>query len=247
MTGGQVGVVGDPAVADAAADASAAVVAGAVDDVLGADPDWVVAAGADALRSLAGAGLDRPVLAVDPPDGVPGVPADGVTDAVRAVLDGHVPVTTRRRVVANVDGERRAPFLQDAMLVTAEPARISEFAVATGDHRVAQFRADGVVVATPAGSVGYAAAVGGPVVEPGTGTLVVAPVAQFATASDHWVLDDDGVSLTVHRDEPVVLVADGVECGRVRSGSRVTLVPGGDLRLYAPDGDWKNSNGPRSE
>jgi NAD+ kinase len=153
----------------------------------------------------------------------------------------------RRLYDAEVDGERAATVLRDAMLVTDEPARISEYAVRSGDRVVARFRADGVVVATPAGSRGYLSAAGGPIVEPGTRTLAAVPVAPFQTESDDWVLDDAAVSLTVHRDTPVLLVVDGRETRIVPREGPVSLVPAGELALYAAAGDWKNSNGGRPE
>lgn len=245
--GTTVGVVGDRSLSTAVEDAGASVTVGSVADVLATDPDWVAAVGDAALSALIGEAPSVPLLAVDVEPGVPGVTRQEAPDAIAAILDGEVTETPLERFTANAEGECLGTFLRDVMLITGEPARISEYGVLSGDRRVARFRADGVVVATPAGSPGYLRSAGGPIVEPGTGTLAVVPVAPFETVSEHWILDDAGVSLAVHRDEPVVLVTDGTEQGRVTKDAPVELDPAGELQLYVPSGDWKNSNGRRSE
>jgi NAD+ kinase len=236
------GVVGDPAVL-----ADTPVEAVAEDPAAAADHDLTVAVGDDALTDLVRAGARGPVLAVDAAAGVPSVAREAVADAVDAVLSGDVDGTTRRLLSVAVDGEPAPPVLRDAMLVTDEPARISEYAVHSDGRAVTAVRADGVVVATPAGSEGYLADAGGPVVQPGTGTVGVVAVAPFRTDRSHWVLDDAAVSVTVRRDQQVVLVADGREWGRVPAGAPVELAPGGTLALHAVGGDWKNSNVGRTE
>lgn len=244
---GTVGIVGDGSLSDAVETAGAEPVVGSAETVLAAGTDWTLAVGDEALTDLVREGATGPVLAVAAAPGVPSVRRDAVGDAVEAVAAGDVPVTTRRVVAARLDGEPATRLLRDAVLVTDEPARISEYAVRTGDHRVDRFRSDGVAVATPAGSPGYTGDAGGPVLEPGSGTLAVVPIAPFRTVAEHWVLDESDVSLEPHREEPVVLVADGREWGRVPPETPVELVPEDELALLAPSGDWKNSNGRRSE
>jgi len=249
----RVGVVGgDGGIRDAVEHAGATALPddGAVDGAaaaLGTDPDWVVAGDEAALADLADAGVDVPVLAVGARPGVPTVADDGVADAVRAVLSGDAATAERRLYEVTVGAERAAPMLRDAMLVTAEPARISEYGLHDPDDRVARFRADGVVLATPAGSRGYAGAAGGPALAPGTEVLAAVPVAPFRTTNDSWVLGGREVTLTVHREEAVVLVVDGRETGRVSPGEPVEIRPDGALSLYAVGEDWKNSNGRRTE
>jgi NAD+ kinase len=240
-----VGVVGDATLA-AAVDGDE-VTSGDAETVLSADPDWVVAGGERALADLAAAGVSVPVLAVDAGPGVPCVDREDVDDVVAAVRAGETRRTRRRLLGVEVDGERTGTMLRDAMLTTGEPARISEYAVRSHGRDVAQFRADAVAVATPAGSEGYVSSAGGPVVEPGTGTVAAVPVAPFQTDSDHWVLDDESVSLEVRRDEHVVLVVDGHERRRVPPETPVELVPDGHVTVYAVQPDWKNSNGRTTE
>ena len=184
--------------------------------------DAIVAVGDDALREVLVEAPDAPVipvgsrrLAVDADDAERRVrtlldaaidgdergddrPADGVQRTTHPILD----------VDAGRGESRRAAF--DVALVTAEPARISEFAIDFVGGSDPAFRADGVVVATPLGSDGYANAAGGPVVEPGGG-LSVASIAPFSTRTDAWVAAE-GLSISVEREaESVALVVDGRE------------------------------------
>lgn len=147
---------------------------------------------------------------------------DDLDDALATLAAGEGAPMSHPVLSATVDGEEVARGLLDAMLVTSEPARISEYAVNFGDERISDFRSDGVVVATPLGSHGYAHAAGAPVLQPGTG-LAVVPVSPFSTRSSTWVADDD-VTLTVARDDgPVSLVVDGADVQSVDPHQSVRL------------------------
>ncbi|WP_280588228.1 ATP-NAD kinase, partial [Halorubrum sp. Boch-26] len=196
--------------------------------------DAVVAVGDAALRDALVDAPDAPVIPVG--SRRLAVDADDAERRIGALLDvafrgdahdADPPVEGVRRVshpilaVDTGDGRtRRAAF--DVALVTAEPARISEFAIdfVGGADRV--IRADGVAVATPFGSDGYANAVGGPVVESGGG-LSVAPIAPFSTRTDAWVAADR-LSISVEREtESVALVVDGRERGTVEPHRPVAI------------------------
>jgi NAD+ kinase len=231
-------------VADLVAAAGGDPVTGPPEDVLAADPDAVVAAGEDAVLAAAKGAPATPVLAVDAGPGLCSVPRDRLPDALAGLLDGAW--TGIERALLKVSAEDRTlPALLDVTLVTAEPARISEYRVATGGPsaagdraaapspagidggggatRVGQFRADGVVAATPAGSTGYARSAGGPVLDPATDAAVVTPIAPFSITQDRWVIGYP-LSLSVQRDEgAVALYVDGEETGRVETGASVTV------------------------
>lgn len=202
-------VVGDPSVSTMIHAAGATT----TDD---AESDVVVAVGEDALGTVAlDDGDDRPIIPVDcdAPWSVSRTDLEGVIDALLAetLTPVEQPVLSAR-----VGDEYVGHALLDAMLVTSEPARISAYSVAdtrdtassTGEwHTLDNFRADGVVVATPLGSSGYARAAGGTVVGPGAG-LAVVPVSPYATQTDSWVLQPP-LRLRVERDDaPVSLVLD---------------------------------------
>lgn len=236
-----VGVVGErPAALDAAvAELGVRTRAGAVETVLDAEPDLIAAVGDAALFDVARATPDVPVLPVATSRGFRPVAAEAVGDALGHALAGDPSVQSHSILDVEYDGSRVARALADVSLLTDEVAHISEYAVAADGDRVSRFRADGVVVATPAGSAGYARRIDCPVVAPGTGVGPVAPIAPFATDPDHWVLPLDDVRLTVERDEtPITLVADDREVATVASGEPVRIGRGGTVDLVvAPQSD----------
>lgn len=171
------------------------------------------------------AGGRGPVLPVSAGRGVRSVPEDALADAVASLVAGEGGTVPRRLLSITYDGTTH-DALFDALLVTSEPARISEYRVTAGSP-VAQFRADGVAIATPAGSDGYAGSADGPTIAPGTGVVSVVPVAPFVTDDTHWILDPADLSLSVRRDEgDVSLLVDDRDVGVVEPDRPVGIEPG---------------------
>ena len=228
MSNSAVGVVGDPAVADRLRESGAAVVEGTVDSV--PTTERVVAVGQAAVQAVATADTAPLVLPVAAGRGVRSVSRESVPAAVAGLEDA----STERYPVFDVAvaGETVGTAVFDVTAVTAEAARISEYTVETTTDSIGQFRADGVTLATPAGSPGYARRVGGPVLAPVASVGVVAPIAPFQTNPDHWVVSLAGLSVSVERDEATVtLYADGQEVATVACGETAALGRQGTLRV----------------
>ncbi len=179
------------------------------------DADAVVTVGDAALRDML-VGQPDPSDYSETVDGSPILPVrgdphgDGETpaDMVRRLVESPPPPVSHPVVAVDIDEDHvhRAAF--DIALVTDEPARISEYALDLPVHGRVTVRADGVVVATPLGSTGYANAAGGPITDPGAG-LAVVPISPFTIDDNTWVVSG-GVTLSVERDaEAVSVVVDG--------------------------------------
>ncbi|QSG03113.1 ATP-NAD kinase [Natranaeroarchaeum sulfidigenes] len=207
-------------------------ISGAATELLEADPDRIIAHGNRAVLDLGRTGTTVPILPIDAGPGVRSVSEDSLDSAIDELVSGRFKTAEQCRYTVTVGETDTGVAVSDAMLVTEEPARISEYSIHTKDNRVTQFRADGVVIATPAGSHGYAAAARGPMLAPGTGVVAV-PIAQFATDRDSWVLGTgEPVTLRVERDDgPVELLVDNRRCGIVEPGVDVTLTPAMPLQL----------------
>lgn len=184
--------------------------------------DRVLALGERALIAVGRAAPECPVLPVGGEALPTGLALADLDAAVDALLAPDPDVVRHPVLSVSGDGERGHAVL-DAGLVTSEPARISEYAITTAGRPVDRFRADGVVVATPLGSGGYASAVGGPLLGPDTG-LAVVPISPFETQRDCWVLDGP-VGLSVERDDSEVsLIVDDDDAGPVSPGEELSVV-----------------------
>ncbi len=233
-----VAVVGeDAAVVEALSSAGLSPTAEGAATALDSDPEVVVAVGEQALLAVARQRPSVPVLPVDAGAGVRSVPRERATEAGTRLAAGDWRTDTHP-VLAIDGGTGASHALLDAMLVTAEPAHISEFTVVAGDDHVAQFRADGVVAATPAGSGGYARAAGTPLMAPGPEVLAIAPVAPFATNLDHWVVPASDLTITVERDAATVeILADDRTVGHASVGTAVNVSTDGAVEtVHVPEG-----------
>jgi NAD+ kinase len=240
MVGPEVGIVTSPngdddrtdRIETAVVQAGGTPVVGKVEDVLGGGADWVVADGERALLSLARSASAGPVLPVEAGRGVQSVPIDAVEPAMETVVAGESGTIERTLLRADLNGNA-AVALFDVSFVTTEPARISTFTVKSGETFVEEFRGDGVVIATPAGSRGYAARAGGPTLDPGTGVVAVVPVAPFATDTTDWILKAADVQVTADCAEAeVTMYADDYEVGVVPCDEFVTISTAGRMALF---------------
>ncbi|WP_277553747.1 hypothetical protein [Halobaculum limi] len=223
MTDFRAALVGDDGLLREAVEATG----GTVVDAAG-DPDVVLTLGEGALVETARAGPAAPLLPVAAGSGYHTVRRTAVDEALAAVAAGASWTVSHAMLSIDVGGERRERAVLDATLMTAEPARISEYAVDTAGEELDRFRSDGVVVATPAGSNGYARDAGGSVLAPGTG-LIIVPVSPFATLTDTWVVDDEAV-LRVERDDcDVRLVVDGEVAGVVPPKTNIRIAVDGHV------------------
>ncbi|WP_227131794.1 ATP-NAD kinase [Halorubellus salinus] len=245
-----VGIV-DATAADVTALAAAVEHAGGrpvVDDapaLAARDLDAAVAPGDRALLEYVRARVTAPVLPVETDPSTRSVPAADADDAIATLVDREHDTTTRRTLAVDAPDIDPIRALADVTLVTSEPARISEYTLTASDRVVGQFRADGVVLATPVGSQGYARAAGSHVVAPHTGVLAAIPIAPFATNADDWVVPDDDVTLTVERDEgDVSLRIDDTHVTRIGHGDVVEAAPDDPLRVVVTPqstGPWPHA------
>jgi len=209
--------------------------AAAVEDataLAAADVDVVVAPSERSLYECVRARIDAPVLPIDAGPSTHGVPHADAAAAIATLVDGTYDTTTRTTLAVTTDAIDPVRALADVTLVTSEPARISEYTLRATDRIVGRFRADGLVLATPAGSQGYARAAGSHVLAPHTGVLAAVPIAPFATNADDWVVPDDDVSLTVERDEgDVSLRIDDQHVARIGRADVVDVTTDDPLTL----------------
>jgi NAD+ kinase len=127
------------------------------------------------------------------------------------VLEGKGRIEERSMLKATIP-ESPSQFvgLNEAAIGRATLSRAIHVAVDVEGTRIADYRCDGVIVATATGSTAYALSVGGPILYPESSDLVIVPVAPHL-AAQHAVLvpGSDRVRVTLEPGQQAVLSMDG--------------------------------------
>jgi len=169
-------------------------------------------------------------------------PIGSMFDVVAEVLDGNS--KTRRHFGLKAETWRNDEMLScglamnDVVLQRNDHPRMIEFEMSVRDQFVFRLRADGLVLATPAGSTAYALSAGGPIVHPEVDAITVAPICPHILSNRPIVVPaDDTIELTL-LDSPnmAALNLDGQVHTELQSGDRICVEKAGYITLvYLPD------------
>jgi NAD+ kinase len=140
---------------------------------------------------------------------------NGCTIDERAMLHAEV----RRAGLVHHEFEA----LNDVVITKGTIARMVSILVKAGDQTVAQFSADGVIVATPTGSTAYNLAANGPILAPDIdGMIITAVCPHQLTVRPLVVRGDAKLTLTIEGiPEQIYLTVDGQEAVELRLGDEL--------------------------
>lgn len=194
----------------------------------GSRPDMVVSVGGDGTmlgavrRALA---WDVPVLGFNL--GTMGFlaqaePGEAQTVVAR-VIAGDYRVEERMTVSATFDGNT-ATGVNDVVVEKVDSTRLISVDVTIDDQQFINYRADGLIVATPTGSTAYSFSAGGPLVDPRLEVLVMTPVAAHSLFDRALVLPATSViRLRVTRDRSVRAHVDKTPLGELGEDQMVEI------------------------
>lgn len=118
-----------------------------------------------------------------------------------------------------------AHSLNDMTVNRAENHKLIELGIWSDAQFISKFRADGVIVATPTGSMAYSMSAGGPILEPTLHNLTITPIcAQGLYAKSFVLAPNRRVSIQIadgHRG--AILTPDGQEGVRVSAGDEIIV------------------------
>lgn len=125
-----------------------------------------------------------------------------IESSLDALIQGEYEIEDRimlqGRVFRNGEMIKESMALNDIVITRAGFSRLVELKIFINDVLMDIYAADGVIVATPTGSTGYNLSAGGPVVLPGTGTMVISPICPHSlTARSVVVTGKDRIRVQV--------------------------------------------------
>jgi NAD+ kinase len=149
-------------------------------------------------------------------------------EALAPMLAGDFEVEHRTMLEGVVERDGLAIFdalaLNDVVVSRSHTASMIELRVDIGDEFMANLRADGLILASPTGSTAYALSAGGPILHPGIGGWVLAPIAPHTLSNRPIVLPD--VS-----DVSIQIVAGRDASANFDMQSVASLLPGDRVRV----------------
>lgn len=142
---------------------------------------------------------------------------DEAFDVLAQILSKPLCISRRMMLRATLirDGKEilKADVLNDVVVNKAILARIVDVAVYVGDRYITTYNGDGIIIATPTGSTGYALSAGGPIVYPMMENFLVVPICPH-TLTDRPLMLPPFEPITIElvaKDKDAWLTLDGQE------------------------------------
>jgi NAD+ kinase len=141
--------------------------------------------------------------------------ANEAVSALKDVLDGDYRMERRMKLHSHLLKEDEKVLeidvLNDIVINKSDAARIFETTVFIDGMLVNEYRADGLIIATPTGSTAYSLAAGGPIVHPALETMIITPICPQGLSNRPIVISDESeITIKVNADkESVSITYDG--------------------------------------
>ncbi len=166
-------------------------------EVVAERPDLLIVLGGDgALLGAVKAFAEAPVPTLGINFGQVGflasTPASRWEETLVSVLEGHATTEPRMRFsvsLPSAGGARTDIALNDVVLSRSPEQSMLRAALWVGEDWVTDYRADGLIVATPSGSTAYALSAGGPILVPSLEAMLVTPICSQSLANRPIVLE----------------------------------------------------------
>src|SRR5437764_462221 len=105
-------------------------------------------------------------------------------EAVECIANGKMTFSNRAllEVTLRNSNEKHKPMiaLNDAVFSRGELSRLIRLRTRVNGEALTEFNADGLIIATPTGSTAYPLSAGGPILDPESGVLLLAPIGPQA-------------------------------------------------------------------
>lgn len=144
------------------------------------------------------------------------------------ILAGQVRIEERLMLRADIVRDERcvhSGFGLNDVILKSKMTHLLNLKTRIGGSYFATYPADGVVVATPTGSTGYALSAGGPLIAPSVEAFVLAPICPHTLSARPIIVpSNETIEIEVETDgHEVIFAIDGVEPVALETGDRVVV------------------------
>lgn len=145
------------------------------------------------------------------------------------ILAGNYLQENRLLLEAKIDDQNKTTTknlaLNDVVILPYTPGHLSEFAVYVDQQFLCNYRADGLIVATPTGSTAHALSSGGPILHPTLENIVLVPMQSHNLSSRPIVIASKSeIKITFNEDNIADLLV-------ICDGQTQTIAHGGAIKI----------------
>lgn len=140
---------------------------------------------------------------------------DRLIEVAETILNGHYTIRPQMRLHVQIfrDGVEisQESAFNDIVINKGALARLARIRTHIDGQFLTDYRADGLIVATPTGSTAYSLAAGGPIIHPSVPGMIITPICPF-TLTNRPLMVPDAVTIKIQLDEDasdMMLTCDG--------------------------------------
>ncbi len=147
-----------------------------------------------------------------------------------ALAGGRYSTCVRTLLDATVHrhGKRPEHFiaLNEVTLARGDTGRLVSLSARVNGELLNDYRADGLIIATPTGSTAYSLSAGGPLIAPGAGVFVITPICPHSLSQRSLVLPDSATVELSSQDRDgnsMLFTVDGRDSTRIETGDWIEV------------------------
>jgi NAD+ kinase len=140
---------------------------------------------------------------------------DRLLQVAKTILENHFTTRTQMRLQVRTrrDGIEiaRASAFNDIVINKGALARLARIRTHIDDQFLTDYRADGLIIATPTGSTAYSLAAGGPIIHPSVPGILITPICPFTLTNRPLVVPESAtIKIQLAEDtSDIMLTCDG--------------------------------------
>lgn len=141
------------------------------------------------------------------------VPIPDLFPSLDDLLKGEYTVEERTVLRGESNRGEESFAVNDIVFHRARNPSLIELSIHIDDVYLTNFKADGVIIATPNGSTAYSLAAGGPIISPMLDALVITPISAHTISNRPIVLPTNS-NLSIEylsTNEPIEIISDGLK------------------------------------
>ncbi|MDH5597251.1 MAG: NAD(+)/NADH kinase [Candidatus Peregrinibacteria bacterium] len=157
------------------------------------------------------------------------IPPVQVGKTLDEIFAGRCTLDERMMLSASLErnGKKIKNFhaLNEVAITQGTLSRLISLRTKVDGRKLANFKADGLLVATPTGSTAYSLSAGGPIVHPALHAIILTPVSPHSFNQKPIVLPDDKkIEILVDSDyESINMTIDGQQNVKVKNGDLIKI------------------------